>query len=129
MSAAAAPTVIDEVEFDVEAGKLHEFRRAVGGDPDVVPLTYVVVAGHFRDQAAMVARLGLDITRVVVGSTEWEHHAPIRVGDRLRGARVLADTTTKGHLRFLTLETRFVRADDDVLLVTQRDTLIEVGDR
>ena len=55
--------IIDEVEFTVEQGKLQEFVRAVGGtwDGASVPLTFVVVAGHWRDQAAMLRTLGLDI--------------------------------------------------------------------
>lgn len=124
--------VLDEVDFPVEEGKLREFAVAAGAaDPDSgeVPLTYSVVAGHWRDQAAMVERLDLDIRRVVVGGSEWEHHAPVAVGDRLRGPRTVVDVTEKarpnGTMRFFTLETRLSRGDGE-LVVVQRDTVIEV---
>lgn len=120
--------IIDEVEFPVEAGKVREFVIAVGlGDPpDRVPPTFVTVAGHWRDQAAMVEKLGLEITRVVVGGSEWEFLAPIRIGDRLRGTRMLVGSEERPTMRLLTLETRFARVEDGMAVVVQRDTVIEV---
>ena len=119
-------TVIDEVAFPVEEGKLREFNFAVGASElGAVPLTFAVVAGHWRDQAAMVKMLELDIRRVVVGGSEWEYRAPIRAGDRLRGARVLTEVAEKRGMRFLTLETRLTRQDGE-LAVVQRDTVIEL---
>lgn len=119
-------TVIDEVEFPVEEGKVREFNLAAGSDASAnVPLTFTAVAGHWRDQAAMVSLLGLDITRVVVGGSEWEYVSAVRVGDRLRGARVLVAAEEKRGMLFLTLETRFTRADG-VPAVIQRDTVIEL---
>lgn len=123
--------IIDEVEFTVEQGKLQEFVRAVGGtwDGASVPLTFVVVAGHWRDQAAMLRTLGLDIRRVVVGGSEWEYLVPVVPGDRLRGARMLLGIEQKATMRLFTLETRFERVRDGVSLVVQRDTVIELGAR
>jgi acyl dehydratase len=126
----AAGLVVDEVEFPVEEGKVMEFARAVG-DTDLqnVPLTFTAVAGHWRDQAAMVELLGLDLRRIVVGGSEWEYHAPVEVGERLRGRRIVTDVQEKrgarGAMTILTLETRFHRADRQ-LAVVQRDTLIEL---
>jgi acyl dehydratase len=122
--------VIDEVDFPVEEGKVREFAVAVG-DADVgsVPLTFSTVAGHWRDQAAMVALLGLDLARVVVGGSEWEYHAIVAIGDRLRGRRVVKAVGQKqskrGTMTVITLETRFERADGE-LAVVQRDTVIEL---
>jgi acyl dehydratase len=122
--------VIDEVDFPVEEGKVREFAVAVG-DADVgsVPLTFSTVAGHWRDQAAMVALLGLDLARVVVGGSEWEYYAPVAVGDRLRGRRVVKAVGQKqnkrGTMTVITLETRFERTDGE-LAVAQRDTVIEL---
>jgi acyl dehydratase len=122
--------VIDEVDFPVEEGKVREFAVAVG-DADVgsVPLTFSTVAGHWRDQAAMVALLGLDLARVVVGGSEWEYHATVAIGDRLRGRRVVKAVGQKqskrGTMTVITLETRFERADGE-LAVVQRDTVIEL---
>jgi hypothetical protein len=123
--------IVDEVEFPVEEGKLREFARAVGGQAGVgsVPLTFVAVAGHWRDQGAMVEKLGLDIARVLVGGCEWEHRAAITVGDRLRGTRVLTGVEEKPAMRLFTLETRYERMSDGEIVVIQRDTVIELAPR
>jgi len=133
--------VIDEVDFPVEAGKVREFMFAVTGadgvgrgDGDVdqaaLPLTFATVAGHWRDQAAMVELLGLDLPRIVVGGSEWEYHAPVRVGDRLRGRRVVKAVAQRegasGPMTIITLETRLHRGDGQLSIV-QRDTLIELA--
>ncbi|HEX4720548.1 MAG TPA: MaoC family dehydratase N-terminal domain-containing protein [Thermoleophilaceae bacterium] len=122
--------VVDEVEFAVEEGKLREFALAAGdAEGDGVPLTFTAVAGHWRDQAAMVDLLGLDLRRIVVGGSEWEYHAQFAAGDRLRGRRVLTAREEKqgarGAMTILTLETRFHRQDGE-LAVVQRDTVIEL---
>jgi hydroxyacyl-ACP dehydratase HTD2-like protein with hotdog domain len=122
--------VIDEVDFPVEEGKLREFAVAVGhGDARSVPLTFTTVAGHWRDQQAMVELLGLDLPRIVVGGSEWEYHVPIAVGDRLRGRRVVKAVAEKqgsrGSMTMITLETRFHRSDGQLAIV-QRDTVIEL---
>jgi hydroxyacyl-ACP dehydratase HTD2-like protein with hotdog domain len=122
--------VIDEVDFPVEEGKVREFAVAVGdGDFRSVPLTFSTVAGHWRDQAAMVALLGLDLPRVVVGGSEWEYHASLAIGDRLRGRRVVKAVEEKqsarGPMTVITLETRFERRNGDIVVV-QRDTLMEL---
>jgi acyl dehydratase len=122
--------VIDEVDFPIEEGKVREFAIAVGDENHhSVPLTFATVAGHWRDQAAMLERLALDIRRVVVGSSEWEYHASVGIGDRLRGARVVTDVRDKagerGTMSFITLETRLHRNDGE-LAVVQRDTVIEL---
>ncbi len=140
-------TVIDRVEFPVEEGKIREFALAVG-DPDPVytdltaaraaghpaipaPPTFVVVAGHWRDQGAMVATLGIDIKRVVVGEAEWEYHAPIHVGDRLSAARVVESVTERpgrrgGTMTLITITAEF-RNQRGELCVRQRDVVIEMG--
>jgi hydroxyacyl-ACP dehydratase HTD2-like protein with hotdog domain len=122
--------VIDEVDFPVEEGKVREFAIAVGDDDQLsVPLTFATVAGHWRDQAAMVEKLALDLRRIVVGGSEWEYHAPVPVGDRLHGRRVVAAVDAKegarGTMTLITLETRLHRADG-ALAVVQRDTVIEL---
>jgi hypothetical protein len=122
--------VIDEVDFPVEEGKVREFAIAVGdADLGSVPLTFSTVAGHWRDQAAMVALLGLDLPRIVVGGSEWEYHAPIAIGDRLRGRRAVTAVERKqsgrGEMTVITIETRFHRGDWE-LAVVQRDTVIEL---
>src|SRR3981081_2431799 len=128
--ASQAGLVSDEVDFPGDEGKLRRLAVAVGhGDPRSVPLTFTTVAGHWRDQQAMVELLGLDLPRIVVGGSEWEYHALIAVGDRLRGRRVVKAVAQKqgsrGSITLITLETRFHRSDGQ-LAVVQRDTVIEL---
>jgi acyl dehydratase len=125
-------TVVDEFAFAVEAGKVREFARAIDAPLDLrVPLTFTVVAGHYRDARAAVEKLGLDIQRVVVGEVEWEYTRPVVVGDRLSARRVVAGVKTRegargGSMTLVTLETEFRDADGDVA-VRQREVLIETG--
>ena len=125
-----AGQLVDEVEFPVEEGKVMEFARAVGDtDLDTAPLTFTAVAAHWRDQAAMVELLGLDLPRIVIGGSEWEYHAPVEIGDRLRGRRVVSaveeKASARGSMTIVTLQTHFHRGDG-ALAVVQRDTEIEL---
>lgn len=139
--------VIDEVSFPVEEGKIREFAIAVD-DPDPIyrdraaalaaghpavpaPPTFVVVAGHWRDQAVMVERLGLDVRRVVVGETGWEYLCPIYAGDRLEAARVVESVTERpgrrgGTMTLIAIVAEFRNQRGEVA-VRQRDTVIEMG--
>jgi acyl dehydratase len=140
-------TVVDRVAFDVERGKIREFARASlaedavhtdraaareAGFGDVLATgTHVVVAGQYRDQRRFVEQLGLDLSRVVVGSVSWHYERPLRAGDSLVGTRtVLADETKParrgGTMRLVTLETAFVD-QHGIVVVRQREVLIEKG--
>jgi acyl dehydratase len=140
-------TVIDRVSFPVEEGKIRELAMAIGdenpvyrkreaalaaGHPAIpAPPTFVVVAGHWRDQSAMVATLGLDITRVVVGETGWEYRRPIYAGDQLTAERVVESVTERpgrrgGTMTLITIVAEFRNQDGEVT-VCQRDTVIETG--
>ena len=137
--------LVDTVRFDVERGKIREFARATGaadpvhtdpreaqarGHGDVLATaTHVIVSGHYRDQRAFVAALGLDIRRIVVGSTAWDYARPLRASDTLTGTRrVVADETRSGRrggtMRLITLETEYVDSDG-AAAVRQREVLIE----
>ena len=139
--------LVDEFAFPVEAGKVAEFAtairdpsplyrdpaaaRAAGFTAVPAPPTFAVVAGHHRDQAAAVARLGLDIARIVVGEVEWTYERPLVAGDVLTGRRVVADVRRKeggrgGAMTFVTLETELRDAAGEVAM-RQRETLIETG--
>jgi len=143
----APGTVVDRVQFAVERGKIREFATASQaadpvhtsaaaaarrGLPDVAATaTHVVVSGHQRDQQQMLATLGLDINRVVVGGTGWSYHRPLTAGDELTGTRRLVSdevkTSRSGRsLRIVRLNTEFTLTDGTVA-VSQRETLIERG--
>jgi acyl dehydratase len=140
-------TSVDSVAFEVERGKIGEFARATRardsvhtdrdaaarrGFPDVLATaTHVVACGHYRDQGAMVGKLGLDISRVVVGSVSWEFQRALVAGDALTGTRrVVADETREGRrggiMRVVTLQTDFADQGGQIA-VSQREVLIERG--
>jgi acyl dehydratase len=145
--AISEPRVLDQVEFRVEAGKIREFVRATfaedpvhtsaevahgaGYPAELATATHVVVAGHYRDQQAMIAALGLSLERVVVGSVSWQYLRPVVSGDRLRGTRrVVSDEQREGKrggsMRMVTLETEYLD-DGDEPVVRVREVLIERG--
>lgn len=140
-------TLVDEMQIEVERGKIREFVRATGVTDsvhtdlsaareagfDTLPATatHVVVTGHQRDQAAVMAALGLDITRVVVGSVAWTYERPLLVGDRLVARRTVTDDVIKarrdgGSNRLVSLETVF-SAPDGAVVARQSEVLIERG--
>jgi acyl dehydratase len=138
--------LVDEVELPVERGKIREFARATfTADPvhtnESVALaagfagvpataTYSVGVGHYRDQAAFVARLGMSISRIVVGSVSWSYLRVLLEGDVLTATRVVESDENRvgksGPMRVVTLVTRFVDQRGDLALV-QREVLIERG--
>jgi acyl dehydratase len=141
--------VLDRVEFSVEVGKIAELARATCATDPVhlddhaargagfsalaATPTYVVVAGHYRDQAAMVTALGLDLQRVMVGSVRWTYARPLVAHDHLVGTRrVVSDEPRPSRdgslLRLVTLETEYV---DQVgtTVAWVREVIIERGKR
>ncbi|SBW22772.1 FAS1-like dehydratase domain-containing protein [Protofrankia symbiont of Coriaria ruscifolia] len=147
MSGELIGTVVDEVAFDVERGKIWEFSRATfttdpvhtdadaartaGFDDLLATPTHVVVAGHRRDQRAFVEKLGLALERVVVGSVRWQYLRPLQAGDSLRGVRRVVgderrDGKRGGSMRIVTLETEYVDSAGTPV-VRQQDVLIERG--
>ena len=135
-------TTVDSVLFDVEAGKIREFARASqcsdlvhvdaataadrGFGSVLATATHVVVAGHHRDQTEFVEKLGMDIRRIVVGSTSWDYTRPVRAGDTLTGVRTVVADENRGTMRLVTLETTYVDVAGEVV-VRQREVLIEKG--
>ena len=143
----AIGTLVDEFSFPVDESKVREFAHAIkdpslryidpsaavaeGFDGVPAPLTFAVVAAHHRDASAAVGRLGLDISRVVVGEVAWQYEQPVLVGDRLDGRRVVADVKSRegargGRMTLVTLETE-LRNQRGELAVRQREVLIETG--
>ena len=139
--------VIDEVSFPVERGKVREFSvaahdsnpiyfdpvaaRAAGYADIPAPLTYAVVAMHWRERGveALPAALGLDVGRVVHGEASWEYFGPVCVGDELHGVRRVVDVAVRegrrgGRMTIVELETDFNNQKGE-LVIRQRDRIIE----
>ena len=138
---------VDEYVIPVEAGKVLEFARAIQDPADryrsldgaaadgfsavPAPLSFAVTAAHHRDAAAAASSLGLAMERVVVGEVGWEYERPVLVGDVLYGRRRVSgvrhrDGARGGSMTFVTMMTEF-RDRDDVLVLSQDETLIETG--
>jgi acyl dehydratase len=141
----ALEQVFDRVEFDVEAGKIAEFVHASFVEDPVhtstsaaherglagiaATPTHTVVAGHYRDQRAMVAQLGLDLARVVVGSVRWRYVRPLVSGDHLVGTRMVVSDEQRpnshgGTMRLVTLDTEYTDPAG-ATVVRVREVIIE----
>jgi len=133
----AVGDTLGEWEFEVEAGKVREFARAVhddsgGDDPRIAPPTFPVVVS-----ADFVARLvsdilALDRSRTVHGEQEYEYFEPIRAGDRLLcRARLVSDVVKEGRrggaMRVLKTETQYRSAASGKLVCREVSTTIEKG--
>ena len=140
-------SVVDEVSFDVERGKIREFAKATatedpvhtdeaaayaaGSDSLLATPTHVVVAGHLRDQRGFVDRLGLALERVVVGGVKWQYLRALRAGDSLHGIRRVTEDVQRegsrgGTMRILTLVTEYVDGHGEPV-VRMQETIIERG--
>ena len=99
----------------VEAGKVAEFTRAVGADPDLgVPPTFLEVARHWRHPRSLAWTPQGELRgRTLNGSQEYSFPAgPLRVGLALTGQMRVADVFARegrraGTLVFVKLETRY----------------------
>lgn len=139
-------SIVDDVAFEVEAGKVREFVRSTGAtdlahtektvaqsrglSERLATLTHSVVVGHLRDQQSFLDKLGLDIRRVVVGEVHWRYQRPLIVGDQLRATRrVISDTVKQGasgSLRLVTLETELIDQQGEPAAYV-REVLVERG--
>lgn len=138
--------------FEVEAGKVEEFARAVGDDDpayrdeDVAtergfdgvpaPLTFTRVAffPRYRPERIDEIRpfdLGFDPQHTVHGEQEYEFERVVQVGDVLTGTITLTDVYQRegsrgGSMIFAEFEIEYHDGDGE-LVITERTTIIETG--
>ncbi|MFI0848295.1 MaoC family dehydratase N-terminal domain-containing protein [Mesorhizobium sp. IMUNJ 23232] len=128
--------ILDEWEFQVEAGKVREFARAVqdehaNGSPIAPPTFPVVISADFVERL-VTSLLVLDRSRTVHGEQTYEYFRPIVAGDLLRcRARLVGDETKTGKrggtMRIITTEVEFVSATDGTLVCRETMASIEKG--
>ena len=144
------PHEITTFDLYVERGKIREFATSIGEDNPVyrdadvarsrgyegipAPLTFSVVSAHFADASRtggsyLVDDLGMDMGRVVQGEHEWEYHAPVVAGTRLRGTMSLVSDERKtgrrgGGMRIVVREVVY-RDEAGTKVLTERLTAIE----
>jgi acyl dehydratase len=124
MNAAAAGKVYPEIPFTVDPGRVAAFR-AVFEEPSGVPPTFATVA-EFTVIPAVVAdpELGLDFSRVLHGTQEYEFRRPLEVGETLSLRSRIDAIRERGGNGFLVLMTELVDPGGEVVC-TARSTLIE----
>ena len=115
MNAAAAGKVYPEVAFTVDPGRVAAFRN-VFDQREGVPTTFVTAA-EFTVIPDIVAdpELGLDFSRVLHGSQEYEYLRPLQEGETLTIRSTIESIRSLGGNSFLTLLTELIDPNGDVV--------------
>jgi N-terminal half of MaoC dehydratase len=124
MNAAVAGKVYPDIPFTVEPERVKAFR-AVFDEPSGVPATFPTVA-EFTVIPRVVAdpELGIDFSRVLHGSQEYEFRRALEEGESLViRCRIESIREMRGN-GFLVLMTELAEPDGQVVCVA-RSTLIE----
>jgi len=123
-------SVLAEWTFDVEAGKVAEFARAVGAPvSDAAAPTFTMVAGADMVERLVSETLKLDRARTVHGEQGYEYLSPIRAGMTLRCRAMLVSDVMKpgkaGPMRVVTVVVVYADATTGADLVRETMTTIE----
>ena len=131
----------------VERGKIKEFARAIGdlspfylddevgraspwGDIIAPPTFAITFRDERADTAALLKDLGTDISRILHGEQEFEHHKPIRPGDTLLCRGRISDVYEKsgksGPMAFVVRETTVTDADNEVVARVRGITVVRL---
>lgn len=129
--------------YEVGREKIREFAAAIGdssplhldaeaaraaGYADVIaPPTFAVLLS-MRAQDVLVSdeELGLDYSRVVHGQQEFQHHRPIRAGDRLLSTVHVDDVKARAGNDFLTVRAE-IGTESGEPVCTATSTLVVRG--
>ena len=124
MNPAAEGTVYPDVTFTVDPGRVAAFR-ALFGEGEGVPPTFVTAA-EFAVFPQVIADpgLGLDFTRVVHGSQEYDYERPLVEGATLTVRARIGSIKTKGGSGFLTVVME-LRDAAGQLVCTARSQMME----
>lgn len=138
---------VGSADFPLESGKIRELAFAIGEDDPVFtdpeaaraagyrappgPLTWPVLAGHWRDGDEMIRRLRVDPGRLLHGEISWEYLRPVTAGMKLHADRQVVDATFKtgnrgGEMRLITVATTYTDGDG-AEVARQTDVYIERG--
>ncbi|OAT81129.1 MaoC family dehydratase N-terminal domain-containing protein [Desulfotomaculum copahuensis] len=125
----------------VERGKIREMALAIGddnplySDPEyageqgyrdiIAPPTFGICIDLWSglDFISLCRRLQLNLVKVLHGEQEYCYHGEIYPGDELKATCLLKNITDKGKMRVISLETRYYRTNELVLVA--RTTIIE----
>ena len=119
--------VYPAVAFTVDPERVERFAAVFGGEPGVVPPTFVTVAEWAAfPQIAEDPELELDFSRVVHAEQGYEWRRPLLAGETLTVRPRIASVREKGGHGFLTVETELTGSDGEVAVLA-RTTLVERG--
>ena len=142
-------SVVTVEDFEIEAGKVEEFARAVKDDDPVyrdeevaadrgfdaipAPLTFerVSMFPRYRTVEKYGIDLGFQEEYTIHGEQAYEYERPLVVGDALTGTTTLTEVYERnggrgGTMTFAVLETAYTDEDDELVL-TARSTAIETA--
>jgi hypothetical protein len=124
MNPDAQGTVYPAVEFVVEPQRVAAFRR-VFGQAAGVPPTFLTAA-EFTAFPAVLGdpNLGLDFSRVLHATQEYEYQRPLREGETLSVVARIGSIRRKGDNALLTIVME-VFGDDGALVATATSVMIE----
>lgn len=132
----------DYVPFQVEAGKIKEFAKAIGsnnpvyfdevrakenGHPAIpAPPTFATVIDFWntRDFYQLFQEIGLNPNYVLHGEQEYIYIRPIYAGDTIAAQAIVKECIQKKSMNFFKLETVYKNQQDELVLIN-RSTLIE----
>ena len=131
----------------VERGKIKEFARAIGdlspfylddavgrasewGDIIAPPTFPTTFRDENADAGSMLRDLGVDISRILHGEQEFEHHKPIRPGEtylcRSRITDVYEKSGRSGPMAFVTRETTVTDAENEIVCLARHITVVRL---
>lgn len=129
--------------YEIGREKIREFATAIGDDNPlyhdedaakaagyrdlVAPPTFLTVLNFkYSPQIVLDPELGLDYSRVVHGSQEYELLRPLHPGDRLVAVAKVADIFAKGKNEFLIIDADIFTEDGEKVAVA-RGTIVSRG--
>jgi hypothetical protein len=122
----AAGTTYPDVEFVVEPSRVEAFRR-VFGQATGVPPTFLTAA-EFTVLPRVIddPALGLDFSRVLHGSQEYELLRPLREGETLVVRARIDSVKVRAGTAFVVIAMDVFDRDDELVART-RSTMLERG--
>ena len=126
MNPDAEGTTYPAVGFVVDPERVAAFRSLFGIANGVPPTFATAAESAAFSQVLGDANLGLDFTRVVHGSQEYEFRRPLREGETVSVHARIETIRQKAGSGFVTIATDLIDADGD-LVCTARSQMIERG--
>jgi N-terminal half of MaoC dehydratase len=112
--AAVAGRTYPAVQFEIDPGRVADFARAIGADPDEgVPPTFAAVYSLYATAPQLFAdeEAAVDFARLLHAEQEFEWSRQPRAGETVTSrGRVASDASRRG-MRFLSFETETTGSD------------------